>query len=133
MEPVALFHETIEDAIGSDIAALGGAKKCGAWLFGHLDPNQASATVRACLNPDRNERFSPHQVMLIKQKARDVGSFATITYEQQQLGYRVEWLDPKDEGEALRREVRDLLKAVAQKQDLIERADARKPLSVVGR
>lgn len=121
----ALFHESVEDAMGADVAALGGPKKVGAWMFPHLPPDQAGGMVRACLNPERSEKFSPGQVLLLKSKAREVGAFATITFEAQQLGYRIEWLDPQDEADELRRDVRDLLKVVNQRLERIERVEAR--------
>jgi hypothetical protein len=122
---VALFHETPEEATAADIAALGGPKKVGGWLFPHLNPDQAAAQVRACLNTDRPEKFNQQQVLLIKQKAREVGSTSLIQFESQQLGFRVEWLDPESETEELRRDVRDLLKVVNQRLERIERVESR--------
>jgi hypothetical protein len=125
---VALFHETPEEATAADIAALGGPKKVGGWLFPHLNPEQAAAQVRACLNTDRLEKFNQQQVLLIKEEAHRVGSDALLRYEEQRLGRRGEWTDPKDETEELRRDVRELLKAVNQRLERIERVEARVPL-----
>jgi hypothetical protein len=122
---VALFHETPEEATAADIAALGGPKKVGAWLFPHLNTEQAAAQVRACLNTDRLEKFNQQQVILIKAKAREAGSDALLRYEAQCLGLRFEWTDPMDEVEELRRDVRDLLKAVNQRLERIERTESR--------
>lgn len=107
MEPVQnkLFFECIEDAIGADIQALGGPKKAAALFFVDKTPEQGSALIRSWLNPDRNERPSPAQVLLLKKKAREVGSFATIHYEAQQLGFEVTWISPEDEKEKLQRDV----------------------------
>jgi hypothetical protein len=127
---VALFHETPEEATAADIAALGGPKKVGGWLFPHLNPDQAAGQVRACLNTDRLEKFNQQQVLLIKEKAREVGSESLLRYEAQRLGYRIEWLDPKDETEELRRDVRELLKVVNQRLERIERVESRAPLKV---
>jgi hypothetical protein len=122
---VALFHEAIEDAMASDVAALGGPGKVSAWLFPHLAPEQGKAMVRACLNQERAEKLSPYQLLQLKKKAREIGACATVTYEAQELGYLPQWQDPQDESDELRREVRDLLRAVNQRMDRIERAESR--------
>lgn len=121
---VELFHERIEDAIATDIKALGGPKKVAGWLTPAKGESGAD-WIRACLMPDRREKFSPDELLLIKRRAREIGSFATVTYEAQQLGYRVEWIDPQDEADELRRDVRDLLKVVNQRLERIERVEAR--------
>lgn len=94
MEPrgtqqIALFHESIEEAIATDVAAAGGAKKVGGLLRPDLTVDQAAGWVRACLNTERQERFAPGHVLRIKELARDAGSFATVQYESQRLG--IEW------------------------------------------
>jgi hypothetical protein len=122
---VALFHETPEEATAADIAALGGPKRVGGWLFPHLNPEQAAAQVRACLNTDRSEKFNQQQVLLIKAEARKVGSDALVRYEEQFLGRRGEWIEPQSETDELRRDVRDLLKVVNQRLERIERAESR--------
>jgi hypothetical protein len=130
---VALFHETPEEATAADIAALGGPKKVGGWLFPHLNPDQAAAQVRACLNTDRPEKLGQGQVLLIKQKAREVGSDALKRYEDQFLGCRTEWIDPANEADELRRDVRDLLKVMNQRLERIERIESRPTLQAVKR
>lgn len=125
MEQPALFHETIEDALGADIAALGGPKKCGAWLFAHLPPDQAGGMVRACLNPERNEKLAPHQVFQIMERASDAGSFATLTFYAHHLGFNVEWVKPADEADQLMREIRDGLKGLNQRCARLERVQTK--------
>lgn len=130
MEQPALFHETIEDALAADISALGGPKKCGAWLFAHLPPDQAGGMVRACLNSERNEKLAPHQVFQILERAAAVSSFATLTFYAHHLGFNVEWVNPADEAQALEREIRDELKAINQRMARLERVKTK--LSPVG-
>jgi hypothetical protein len=119
-----LFFDCIEDAIGADIQALGGPKKSAAFLFPEKTTEQGSALIRAWLNPERNERPSPAQVLLLKKKAKEVGSFATVSYEAQQLGFEVTWISPEDEKEKLQRDViaaAQLLKQVASRLEEVER------------
>jgi hypothetical protein len=130
MEQPALFHETIEDALGADIAALGGPKKCGAWLFSHLPPDQAGGMVRACLNQERSEKLGPLQVYQVMEKAATASSFATLQFYAHHLGFNVEWIDPKDEADALEREIRDELRAINQRMARLERVKTK--LSPVG-
>lgn len=123
MNQTALFHETIYDALGADIAAAGGFKV----VAGKLWPAEprGDAKLRNMLNQDQPHTPCPEVVLRIKQLAREAGSTATVDYEAQQLGFQVTWVDPKDQAEQLRREVRDLLTDVSRKLDLVERAEQR--------
>jgi hypothetical protein len=119
----SLFHDTIYDALGADISAAGGFKV----VAGKLWPAEANSTqkLRNCLNADQPHKLAPDEVLQIKRLAYEHGSTATVDYEAQQLGYQTVWVDPKDEADELRREVRDLLATVTRKLDRIERADER--------
>jgi hypothetical protein len=119
----ALFHDTVYDALGADIAAAGGFKV----VSGKLWPaeSNSAAKLRNALNPDQPHKLCPDEVLQIKRLAYEHGSTATVDYEAQQLGYQCNWIDPQDEADALRREVRDLLASVTRKLDRIERADER--------
>jgi hypothetical protein len=121
----ALFHDTIYDAIGADIAAAGGFKV----VAGKLWPSEASTTaatkLRNSINIDQPHKLCPDEVLAIKKLAYEHGSTATVDYEAQQLGYRCEWLDPQDEAEQLRRETRDLLAKVLKNQERLDRAEER--------
>lgn len=130
MNQSALFHDTVYDALGADIAAAGGFKV----VAGKLWPNDASTTasskLRNALNPDQPHKLCPDEVLAIKRLAREAGSTATVDYEAQQLGFQAAWIDPKDEADELRRDVRTLLADVSRKLDRIERADERVPKAV---
>ena len=125
MSQFTLFHDSLGDAIGADISAAGGFKVVAAKLWPTDSPPIATQKLRNCLNVDQPHKLSPDELLQIKRLAREAGSTATVEYEAQQLGYQVAWLDPKDEAENLRREVRDLMEAVSRKLDRIERADER--------
>jgi hypothetical protein len=121
----ALFHETIFDALGTDIAAAGGFKEVSGKLWPAEGVNSAAAKLRNAINPDQPHKLSPDEVLQIKRLAAEAGSYATIQFEAQQLGYRVEFINPADEQEQLDREIRDLLQVVLKKQEARERAVAR--------
>jgi nitroreductase len=125
----ALFHDSLADAIGADIAAAGGFKA----VAGRLWPAESNAAqkLRNCLNADQPHKLSPDEVLEIKKLAYEHGATNTVDYEAQQLGYETVWVDPKDQAEALRKEVRDLMEIVSRKLDRIEKADERASLKVV--
>lgn len=123
MNQSALFYETIYDAIGADIAAAGGFKV----VAGKLWPTEsnAAAKLRNSINPEQPHKLCPDEVLAIKRLAYECGSTATVDYEAQQMGFMAQWIDPKDEADELRRDVRELLATVNKKLDRIERADER--------
>jgi hypothetical protein len=120
-----LFHDSVWDAISTDIMAMGGFKVVAAKLWPSKDLTAAANTLRNAVNPEQAQKLCPDELMQIKRLAREVNSTATIDYEAQQLGFQVTWIDPKDQAEALRREVRDMLEIVSRKLDRIERAEER--------
>lgn len=120
---VELFHDTVYDALGADIAAAGGFKV----VAGRLWPTDVSGPtkLRNAINPEQPHKLCADEIMAIKRLAREAGSTATIDYEAQQLGYTVTWLDPVNQAEELRRQLSEQLAEVSRKLDLIQRADER--------
>lgn len=108
----ALFHDSIYDALNADVSAIGGVKKTAQLLW----PINADAAgrLRACLSTEHPQKLDPEEVVSIKRLARDVGSFATVTYESQALGFKVEWLRPDDEKAELQRQVIEMGKKLEQ-------------------
>lgn len=108
----ALFHDSIYDALSADVAAIGGIKKTAALLW----PNNSDAAgrLRACLSLEHAQKLDIEEILAIKRLARDVGSFATVTYEAQELAYKVEWIKPEDEKAELQRQVIDMGKRLEQ-------------------
>lgn len=121
----ALFHDTIFDAIGADIAAAGGFKVVAGKLWPAENPTTAATKLRNAINPDQAQKLCPQEVLQIKRFAREVGSFATINYEAQQLGYSVTWIDPEDELERIERENNELLKELLRRQERLEQLRTR--------
>lgn len=119
------LHFTWDEALAADVHALGGRKKLAPRLWPSEDEDTRQDRLKACLSPTHKMELKPSEVLRIKEWARDAGSYALVNYEAQYLGHRVEWLDPQDESDELRRDVRDLLNTVNQKLERIERADQR--------
>lgn len=117
MNQAALWHDTIYDAIGADIAAAGGYKVVAGKLWPSENPTTAATKLRNAVNPDQAQKLCPEEVMQIKRLAYDASSTATIQYEARQLGYEVTWIEPEDEVERIERENNELLKAILQRQE----------------
>lgn len=131
MNQRALFHDSIFDALGADIAAAGGFKTVASKLWPSKDVTTAANVLRNACNPEQPQKLCPDEVLQIKRLAKEAGSFATVTYEAQQLGYKVEWVQPEDELERLERENNELLKIIAKR--LERRDELKSQLKVVGR
>lgn len=125
MSQQQLFYETLFDALGADIAAAGGFKTVASRLWPSESLTTSAARLRNSINETQPQKLCPEEVLQIKRLAREAGSTATVDFEAQQLGYAVTWVDPKDEAEGLRRELRDLMDIVNRKLDRIEKADER--------
>lgn len=121
MNQGALFHDTIYDALGADISAAGGFKTVAGKLWPSESPTSAAAKLRNAINPEQQQKLCPEEVMQIKRLAQIAGSFATVQYEAQQLGYAVTWIEPEDELQRIERENNELLKALTKR---MERADS---------
>lgn len=120
MNQQALFHDTIFDALGADIAAAGGFKVVSGKLWPAESPSTATAKLRNSINPEQPHKLCPDEVLQIKRLALESGSTATIQYEAQQLGYSITWIEPEDEIQRIERENNELLKALTKR---MERAD----------
>lgn len=131
MNQAALFHDTIYDAIGADIAAIGGFKKVSGKLWPSENPTSATSKLRNAVNPDQQQKLCPDEVVQIKRLALEVGSTATIQYEAQQLGFDVQWIEPEDELERIERENNELLKAIVKRQERAEQLRAQAKLRAV--
>jgi hypothetical protein len=112
MNPRALFHETIYDAIGEDIAAIGGFKVVAGKLWQAESPTTASAKLRNMVNPEQPHKLAPDELLMIKRLAKDVGSFATITFESRELSFDITWINAADEAARTHQRCLDLLEQV---------------------
>jgi len=72
-----------------------------------MEPTLAAQKLRSCLNADHSQKLDIEELLLIKALAKETGSQATISYEAQQLGFAVTWLEPDDERSSLDRRIAD--------------------------
>lgn len=91
------FIESINDALGAAVRALGGAKKVGPMLKPEKTIHDASNWVSDCLNPDRAAEFHPTHVQFLLRQARKVGFHAAINFVCDDAGYSEPLpVDPED-------------------------------------
>jgi hypothetical protein len=105
MNQTALFHDSIYDALGADIAAAGGFKAVAAKLWPSADLTAAANKLRNAVNPEQAQKLCPEEVLRIKRLAQDAGSSATVQYEAAQLGYVCTWVEPEEEAVRTQRRV----------------------------
>ena len=107
MNQTSLWHDTIYDALGADIAAAGGFKVVAGKLWPSENPTTSATKLRNAVNPDQAQKLCPEEVMQIKQLAKVAGSTATVTYEARSLSYSIQWIEPEQELEQLQRQIVD--------------------------
>jgi len=93
-----LIHETIADAALEVIHAAGGFKVVGQRLFPELAPDHAGNKLRACLDDDRREKFSPQQIVLLLRIGREFNCHALMNHISSDAGYsNPQPVEPEDE------------------------------------
>lgn len=97
---LALFHESLADALRECVNACGGTKKVGHILWPDKEPDVAD-----CLNEAKREKLSPEQVLWLLRKARAAGCHAGMVFLARELGYSdPQPIEPEDERAKLQRE-----------------------------
>jgi hypothetical protein len=115
-----LFYESINDAAKVVVLALGGPKEVGPRLWGTA-LKSASQRVHDCLNPNREEKFSPEELVQLARWGHDVGCHALATCFNAEAGYAPPTaISPEDEKAELDRKV---VEAFANFKGLVERAE----------
>lgn len=121
----ALFHDTVADALGSAVLAIGGMKKAASMLW-PADPISRSETrLRACLNAERAEKLSPDELIRLAKLAREAGDHSVMNYLAAELGYAIKPTTPEDELAALHRQYIEAAQTIARLAGRIERAQVR--------
>lgn len=123
-EQTNLFHDSIHDAVGAVISALGGRKKVGLLLWPHLKPETAYTRLAHCLSDEFPEKLAPEEVLFLVKKGREIGSHAIMSYLSMEGGYAPPvTVDPLNEADSLRREIRDSLSALNRKVERLDRLE----------
>lgn len=100
-----LFLEDFNEAAKALVSALGGPKKVGAALRPELPIEQAGNWIRDCMNPDRREKFSPEQVLMLMRMGHQAGCHLLTAFMLEQTGYQApQPIEPMDEMAELQRQ-----------------------------
>jgi hypothetical protein len=125
-EQTSLFHDSIYDAAGSVVIAAGGKKKVSKLLWPHLKDSTAETRLSHCLSDEFPEKLGPEEMAFLRRLGREIGCHAIAEYEASEAGYAPpQPVNPVDEAEALRRDIRDLLLAANRKMERLDRTESR--------
>lgn len=115
------FIESINDALGAAVRALGGPKKVGPMLKPEKTVHDASGWVTDCLNPDREAFFHPEHVQFLLREAGKVGFHGSMDFVCGDGGYaKPVPINPEDEKDRIQRE---FIESVKQQTRNIERME----------
>lgn len=106
MDQQPLWHDSLEHALGALIDACGGPKKVGKYLWGEsLSAEDAARRIRHNLDPDRRERFSNDELILLLALGREHNCHIAAAFINRRIGYAPpQPIDPEDEVNRLKRE-----------------------------
>jgi hypothetical protein len=126
MSQSPLFSESIYDALGDVVRALGGSKKVGSELRPEKPVDEAAKWVKDCLNPERRERFDPEHILWLLKRGREVSCHSAINFLCDETGYeRPRAIDPEDERAKLQRLYIEAVRTSKQIAERMERMSAR--------
>lgn len=99
---LAIYEDDLE-ALRDAVRALGGSKVVGHVLRPDMQPDQAGAWLKDCVNPERREKLALSQVLKIMRMAHDQGYHGPVQFLAGEMGYAVTPVEPADEVAALQR------------------------------
>jgi hypothetical protein len=122
---MSLINETITDAVQELVKAAGGAKVVGQMLYPELAADHAGNKLRACLDDERREKFSPQQIVFLLRLGRQVGCHALMIFMAREAGYSDPVpVDPENEIARLQREFVEATKSLHHMASRIEAISA---------
>lgn len=124
-----LFVETVYDALKAIVAALGGPKTVGARLWPAKSVDDARKQLLDCLNPDRNEKLDPEQIVLILRLAREADFHLAKHWLDAETGYQPSApADPADEQAKQIAAIENAAQQLQRAMVMLEKIQTRKPL-----
>lgn len=96
-------------------------KVVGHMLWQHKDPDDAGKYFSNCLDPSRNEKLDPQQILFIAKKARSVGCHALVWFICEDTGYqKAVPVEVEDEAAELTREIIETSKRMERNLERLE-------------
>lgn len=117
------FFDGVYDAMKEAVRALGGPKKVGLMFWPELekDPEKAANRLRDCMNPERREKLSIEQFMMLLRKACEVGCHSLMAFVASDTGYKTP--DPQDPEEELAEAQAEFVEAVKALEGMAKRVE----------
>lgn len=116
--------ESFNDAVVEAVKALGGSKVVGVAVWPAKGVEAGQRHLLACLNPDRNEKLSPDELLHIERLARERGCHVIAEHRNAVLGYAAPVpVEPLDAAAELQRqfiEATARLSAMAERIQLLQ-------------
>lgn len=103
MDQPSLFVESLNDAVRDTARAIG-LKRVAHELWPSKSEDEAARYLNDCLNPDRPQKLSGEEILLIARRGREVGCHLIIGFACMDVGYAPPVpITPEDqEGELIR-------------------------------
>lgn len=118
------MFESINDALIECVKACGGSKAVGVALWPAKGVEAAQRQLLACLNPERNEKLGPEEMIHVMRLARAKGCHAGMQHLSAELSYAEPVpVEPKDEADELRRQVLAMGQSLQKALSRIEQLD----------
>ncbi len=106
MQQDDLWHDTPEDALRAVVSACGGPKKVGHDLWPAKTVADAAHYLNHCLDPERAEKLSLGEIMLLLKKGRQADCHTAIAFITRACHYEdTKPVEPEDEKVAIQHEV----------------------------
>lgn len=122
MNAPALFHESLLDALAEVVRALGGSKAVGAKMRPEKGIDAAGRWLNDALNPNREEKLDPDQLLWILREGRAAGCHAAANYIMREAGYSDPTpVEPEDERARAQRDFETAVKALGTVTDRLAR------------
>ena len=123
MTQQALWHDSAEDALRALIETLGGPKAVGHKLYPEKSMDDARRLVLQWCSPERGEKPSLAQLLLLLKWGREAGAHVLAGYLMGEAGYAEPVpVDPRDEVAELQRAFMRTVEQQRQMLDRIQRA-----------
>ena len=119
-----MLAESLNDALVECVKAAGGSKVVGPAIWPAKGMEAAQRHLLSCLNPDRNEKLGPDEVLMVLRMARESGFHAGAAFVLRDLGYADPVpIEPEDERATLQRQFIESTRALSKLADRIEKLD----------
>ena len=130
LESVGTAPDGIYETLIECVKAIGGSKVAGIALWPAKGVEASQRHLLACLNPERNEKLGPDEVLHVLRLARERGCHAVMQFYADQLSYSAAPVEPKDEADELRRQFIESTRTLAKMAQRIEQLERPSPRAV---